>query len=123
MVAGKIGIAMPGKSESGLITNLPPFVCNMNALSSEQRARHQELENHLRLVVHEICELIDGFEFLFQFAEGTYADLAEITPLEHACCPFFSISIRLEPGAKLVWRLSGPEGIKQFIRAEFTNWF
>jgi hypothetical protein len=42
------------------------------------------------------------------------------SPLEHACCPFFDISIRIESeNSKLCWRLSGREGIKPFIRAEF----
>ena len=32
----------------------------------------------------------------FHGASDTYNSLAEITPLEHACCPFFDIGIRIE---------------------------
>ncbi len=49
--------------------------------------------------------------------------LMEVTPLEHACCPFFAISIVLEQTDRLCWRLTGSDGIKQFIRAEFHQWF
>ena len=53
----------------------------------------------------------------------TYDALSQITPMESACCPFFTIAIRLEPGRRLFWRLTGPAGVKQFIRMEFAQWF
>jgi hypothetical protein len=38
--------------------------------------------------------------------------------------PIFDISIRIESESnKLCWRLTGREGIKAFIRAEFGKWF
>lgn len=100
-----------------------PFACDMAALSTEQRARHQELGNVLRAALREICELPDGYAFEFPLNSLTYATLTELTPLEHACCPFFTINIRVEPDERLFWRLSGTEGIKQFIQAEFAQWF
>jgi len=40
---------------------------------------------------------------------------------ESKCCPFFDFHIDLENEGKLVClRLTGEEGIKQFIRAEFN---
>jgi hypothetical protein len=99
------------------------FVCDMTALSSEQRARHHELAVLLQSLLAAVRELPDGYEFEFPWRTETYAALAEITPLEHACCPFFDISIRIESGrSKLCWRLTGREGIKPFIRAELGAW-
>jgi hypothetical protein len=100
-----------------------PFVCDMTALSAEQRSRHQELGNILQSALREVRELPNGYEFEFPLNSATYAALTEIMPLEHACCPFFSISLRVEPEERLFWRLSGTEGIKQFIHAEFAHWF
>jgi hypothetical protein len=100
-----------------------PFACDMTALSSEQRSRHRELGIQLRSALREVHELPDGYEFEFPLGTATYAVLAEITPLEHACCPFFAISIRLEPDKRLFWHLTGAEGIKAFIKAEFAHWF
>jgi hypothetical protein len=100
-----------------------PFFCDRTALTPEQRKRQQELGKILGSSVLGIQELPDGFEFEFPSDPSNYQALTEFTPLERACCPFFDISIRLErEGGKLWWRLTGREGIKQFIHAEFSPW-
>jgi len=101
-----------------------PFFCDMTALSSEQRARHHALGALLQSSLAAIRELPDGYDFEFPWQPALYAALAEITPLEHACCPFFNISIRIESETnKLFWRLTGRDGVKLFIRAEFGALF
>ena len=96
----------------------------MTALSGEQRARHHELAVLLQSSLRAVHELADGYEFEFPWKTEAYAALVEITPLEHACCPFFDIGIQIESeNNKLCWRLTGQEGIKPFIRAEFGKWF
>jgi hypothetical protein len=101
-----------------------PFACDMTALSSEQRTRHHELAALLQSPLADIRELPDGYDFEFAWSCDTYDALAELTPLEHACCPFFDIGIHIESGTnKLYWRLTGQEGIKAFIRAELGRWF
>jgi hypothetical protein len=105
--------------------NIPAtFACDMTALSSEQRTRHHELAVLLQSSLAAIHELPDGYDFEFPWNPATYNALAEVTPLEHACCPFFDIGIRIESESnKLCWRLTGREGIKPFVRAEFGRWF
>ena len=99
------------------------FFCDRTALTPEQRKRQQELGKALRSSVLGIQELPDGFEFEFPYDPSNYQALTEFTPLERACCPFFDISIRLErEGGKLWWRLTGRDGVKQFIHAEFSPW-
>ena len=95
----------------------------MNALSREERARHSELGGVLRTALLAVRELPDGYEFVFPLLPANHRALAELTPLEHACCPFFTISIVLNQDEKLVWRLTGSEGVKEFIRMEFSRWF
>jgi hypothetical protein len=94
----------------------------MNALSPEQRERHQELGRQLRAALVAVHELPDGYEFEFPCNAATHEMLAELTPLEHTCCPFFAIAARQED-AGLFWQLTGGEGVKQFIRMEFAEWF
>jgi hypothetical protein len=49
------------------------------------------------------------------------AEVAEWVAAESRCCPFFDFHIDLEEEGKLVClRLTGEQGIKQFIRAEFN---
>jgi hypothetical protein len=101
-----------------------PFVCDMTALSSEQRTRHHELASLLQSSLVAIRELPNGYDFEFPWSLDTYHALSEITALEHACCPFFDISIRVESeNNNLFWRLTGRKGVKPFIRAEFGAWF
>jgi hypothetical protein len=100
-----------------------PFLCERTALTAEQRKRQQELSQILGSSVLGIQELPDGFEFQFPSDPSNYRALTEFTPLERVCCPFFDIGIRLEPeDGKLSWRLTGREGVKQIIRAEFHPW-
>ena len=43
---------------------------------------------------------------------------------EQLCCPFFDIDVHLEREHGRLWlRLTGREGVKQFIRADFAPWF
>jgi hypothetical protein len=95
----------------------------MSALSATQRSRHAELEKQLRAALLGASELNDGYAFEFPPDPEVYAALTQLTPLEHACCPFFDISIRLEHGGRLFWQLTGSEGVKQFIRMEFGDFF
>ncbi len=96
----------------------------MTALSSEQRTRHNELAALLQVSFSAIRELPDGFDFEFAWSRDTYDALSQITPLEHACCPFFNIGVRIESESnKLYWLLTGRDGIKDFIRAELGAWF
>ena len=98
------------------------FACNMNALTPAQRSLHNKLVELLRLRLSAQHDLTDGYEFEFPFDPEAYDALTLLTPLEHACCPFFTINIRVEDH-KLFWRLAGNEGVKQFIRMEFAPWF
>jgi hypothetical protein len=94
----------------------------MGALSPEQRLLHNELGEQLRPALVTVRELGDGYEFEFPLTAETYDALCRITPLEHACCPFFIISICLEQD-QLFWQLTGSEGVKPFIQMEFAQWF
>ena len=95
----------------------------MNALSPKQRACRSELEHLLQAALLKTHELSNGYDFQFRSDPEIYDALSQITPLEHACCPFFTISIRLERAGELFWQLTGEEGVKPFIRAEFGSWF
>lgn len=101
-----------------------PFFCDRTALTAEQRKRQGEISKMLRASVLGVQELAEGYEFEFSPDPSNYQALTEFTLLERACCPFFDISIRLErEGGKLWWRLTGREGVKSFIRADFSPWF
>jgi hypothetical protein len=96
------------------------FYCNVKALNAAERASHQQLTEKLLAVRTEIVEMDRGYEFQFSPSTVTLAELADWVAAEGKCCPFFDFHIDLERQGKLLClRLTGAEGIKAFIRAEF----
>jgi hypothetical protein len=98
------------------------FACNMKALTPEQRKRHSEvLSPALRSSKLKTSELSDGYEFQFPSDAKTYQMVAEWVGNERLCCPFFDFDIRIgEDSAPMKLRISGPDGVKQFIKAELA---
>src|ERR1700691_1759518 len=107
-----------------LAVTLSPFACDRSALTPEQRKRHfDELSPQLRSMVKAVRELPDGYEFQLPFDPATFQLVAEWTAFEHLCCPFFDIDLRLEREHGAFWmRLTGREGVKEFIKIDFSKW-
>jgi hypothetical protein len=102
-----------------------PFACHRAALSAKARKRHFDvLGPALRARHTNVRELADGYEFDFPSNPETIRLLTEWVASEQLCCPFFDIDVRIErEGGPLSLRLTGREGVKQFVRAEFSRWF
>ncbi len=98
----------------------PGFYCNMNAINSADRERHNSLMRKLEAARIEIRELPDGYAFRLRNESVSLAELGEWISYESKCCPFFDFEIQLERDNGPLWlKLKGKEGIKPFIRAEF----
>jgi len=111
-------VAAPAFTES-------PFACNLAALTPQARKRHfDELSPALRARKKSIRELRDGFEFEFPHDTATFKLVSEWVDGERLCCPFFDVDMRFDREGGSLWlRLTGREGVKQFIRADFVQWF
>jgi peroxiredoxin len=95
------------------------FFCDRTALTAEQRVQIRTFGHTLHDAVQGTRELPSGYEFEFANDAPAYQALVQYIPLERACCPFFEFNVRVAPnGGKLYWSLTGPEGIKEFIREE-----
>jgi len=102
------------------MTTQSRFYCNMKALSHTERIKHMMLTGKLIMTRKEIVELERGYEFQFSPTNVSSVELANWVVAESKCCPFFDFHIDLEKeGHLLCLRLTGDEGIKQFIRSEF----
>jgi hypothetical protein len=101
-----------------------PFACDRAALSPEQRKRHfDELGPELHTMIKNIRALPNGYEFEFPTDFASIAKVAEWTAGERLCCPFFDIDLRMDHEHGGFWmRLTGREGTKQFIEADFAKW-
>jgi hypothetical protein len=95
-----------------------PFACDMTAIPAAERPAHHDLIRRLmHQVVEETRELPDGLEFRFPADE--YDSVVRFVSRERLCCPFLSFTLDVPPERGPLWlRLTGAEGVKDFIRAE-----
>jgi hypothetical protein len=100
--------------------NDTPFACDMSALNKEQRVRVLDLLAELKAKRQEIMELPDGFSFRYEMDSHAFLNAAEFITLERLCCPFFEFGLNVEKENGAMWlRLTGRDGVKDFIRIEF----
>jgi hypothetical protein len=112
--------AQSTSSAPSATTTQTKFYCNIKALTPDERARHQELTEKLIAARAAIVETDRGYEFQFTPAAISLAELATWAVAESKCCPFFNFHLDLEKaGTLLCLGLTGEQGIKPFIRAEF----
>jgi hypothetical protein len=112
--------SMPTKLESPKMTKESKFYCNTKALNPIERTQYKALTDKLIANRKDIIETEKGYEFQFGPSTVSLAELAQWVVNESKCCPFFDFHIDLEREGKLLClRLTGDEGIKAFIRAEF----
>jgi hypothetical protein len=90
----------------------------MTAIPSEKRGVHHTLIHRLMTeVVEDISELPDGLAFRFPAEE--YDAVTEFVGRERLCCPFLTFTLEISADRGTIrLRLTGPEGVKDFIRAE-----
>jgi hypothetical protein len=94
------------------------FVCNMKALTTTERARHEELSHKLFPAVQEKREMPNGYAFRLPPADLMTA--AEWVSFERKCCPFFAFELEQAKDQGPFWlRITGSEGVKPFIVEEF----
>ncbi|HEX8408635.1 MAG TPA: hypothetical protein VF883_07215 [Thermoanaerobaculia bacterium] len=93
------------------------LVCNLGALTPEQRARHAAMTR--RLLEHARREdLADGYVFTIDREHLPVADLAEWVADESRCCPAVDFHVELPAFGPLTLRLDGGADVKEFMAAE-----
>ena len=117
------GASRSGAQEStqrGTVVVEAPYFCNVKALNTEERKKHEELTRKLVAKRRDMVEMEKGYEFQYAAEDVSVAEVAEWVVAESKCCPFFDFHIDLEKQGRLVClRLTGRENIKTFIRSEF----
>lgn len=97
-----------------------PLACNTLALSSEERARHFNEVGPALQSLKSVRELENGYEFEFPGDRATLQLLAEWAIQERECCPFFEITLRLEPERRGAWlRLTGSKSMAALALSSF----
>jgi hypothetical protein len=104
------------------MTESPQFVCNMNAMTGEERARYDVLRGKLEQAVERVEELENGYTFRLRDGSISLEEVAQWVEYEQKCCPFFGLGVEAAPQkGPIALRATGEPGVKDFIRMEFAG--
>lgn len=117
------GIPMLSQAQTATPKKPTVFACNMKAMTPAQRKRQTEvLTPGLQSSKTTVAEVADGYEFTFPSDRKSFEMVSEWVSNERLCCDFFNFDIKLEgDGGPLKLRITGDEGVKQFIQAELST--
>ena len=96
------------------------LACDLNAISATERSRYNELVKRVRQAMRDQSEISNGYTFILDSKAVTLPEAAEWISMERKCCPFLTLQLSAS-GNETDWRLTltGPEGAKPFLNAEF----
>jgi hypothetical protein len=96
------------------------LACNLKAIRAADRPRYRELVKRVREAVRDRTEMSDGYAFQLDSKKVTLPDVAEWMSMERLCCPFLTLQLSAT-GNQSHWTLTltGPEGVKTLLDAEF----
>ncbi len=98
------------------------FYCNIKTLSVPEILHKKQIGEKMATARVEVNELPNGYAFRFRPGGVSLVELADWVESERRCCPFFDMTIETEREAGPVWlKITGREGVKQFIRGEFKS--
>lgn len=99
--------------------NKVPIACDLTAMDAHERDRYEAVREQLDAAVQEVRELSNGYAFRYTADAALVIAAAEFVTLERRCCPFFTFVLEVEAGGGPLWlRLTGGEGVKEFLRSE-----
>jgi hypothetical protein len=98
-----------------------PFACSLEkSLSKEQREHKKQIALKMESARIETKEIADGYVFRFRPEGISFAEVADWVATERVCCPFFDLAVEAKrENGPVSLRITGREGVKQFIRGEF----
>jgi hypothetical protein len=105
----------------GRLTGGALLACDPVGIPGEgEREEHFARITRLLGVGLERTELPDGIAF--RFSADLLPEVARFVENERRCCPFLAFSIELWPDAgEITLRMTGPEGVREFVAAEFKS--
>jgi hypothetical protein len=100
-----------------------PFACSIEkSLTKEQREHKKQIAVKMEGARIETNELANGYVFRFRPEAVSFAEVADWVATERLCCPFFDLAIEAErENGPLALRITGRDGVKEFIRTEFQT--
>jgi hypothetical protein len=101
------------------MTESDGFCCDMKAMTGDQRGRYEILRAKLEAAVISVAGLADGYGLRLRDGVIGPEELMEWIAFEQKCCPFLTLTASEQAGS-LILLITGRDGVKDFIRAEFS---
>lgn len=124
MTGTRMNTPLHGQTQTAPVSTKKPivFACDMKAMTQAQRKRHSEILSpalkSAKLTTSERRMSTHSNSHLTQRPLPRYRWIRN----ERLCCPFFEFDIHVgDNSAPMVLRITGPEGVKQFIKAELSG--
>ena len=96
------------------------FACNLKAIPAAERPRYNDLTKRLWSAAGDRKELPDGYAVTLDGKAIRQTEIADWIRMERLCCPFLSLRVAAsENPGNWILKLTGPEGVKAFLQAEF----
>jgi hypothetical protein len=98
-----------------------PIACDLTVFGDNERKRQKSILHEFRAKVTRTEELPDGYAFTLAREPYMLQLVAEMISFESRCCQFldFQLDVR-RGGASITLRLTGGEGVKDFLREELS---
>lgn len=101
-------------------TGCLPIACDLTVFGDNEKKRQRAILDEFRARVKATEELADGYAFQMLHEPHMLALLAEMISLESKCCPFLNFTLEVSRGGhSITLKLTGGEGVKDVVRAEF----
>jgi len=85
--------------------------------------RKKTVVAELKNVLLEKIELENGFSYKFNGSDEMLDILNSFIKTERLCCDFFVFNLKISSHDSFAWlELTGPEGVKKFIKCEIEFW-
>ena len=93
------------------------LTCKLTTPELQQRKRTVIAE--LKALVKERKEDAKAVSYKFESIDKNIDLVSSFIKTERLCCDFFEFTLEVESDSKFMWlKLSGPDGVNQFIREE-----
>lgn len=91
-------------------------------MTATVRPRYSELVERVRSAMGSRKALSNGYAFILDGKTVSLPEAAEWISMERLCCPFLTLQLSASGNqANWILTLTGPEGVKQLLDAEFPK--
>jgi hypothetical protein len=106
-----------GKANPAVGPKKREFTCKLT--SPELQRRKATVLASIRSKILEKKELPDGYTYKFKGTDAILDELSTFIKTERLCCDFFDYSLKVDGDGAETWLvISGPAGVKDFIKSE-----